>query len=236
MNGKLLVSHEYSGRVRDAFIARGIDAMSCDLRPTESPGPHYQGDIRDLLRDPSEWAGLISFPDCTYVCVSGLHWNKRRPERQKKTDEALDHVRWLMSLPIDLFAMENPVGCISTEIRKPDQVIQPYQFGDNASKKTCLWLKGFPALVPTEYVAGDYACPCGHRFRADLGAFGCPNCEGTSGAARMVWANQTGSGQNKLGPSPDRAKLRALTYRGIAEAMASQWSYLFKAETNDDEE
>jgi hypothetical protein len=191
---RVLVACEYSGRVRDAFIARGHDAVSCDLLASDVPGPHYQGDVRDLLVQ--RWDLLIAFPPCTYLCSSGLHWNKRVPGRAAMTQDALAFVRLLLNAPIERIALENPVGCISTQIRKPDQVIQPWQFGHPESKTTCLWLKGLPRLVPTKVL--------------DKPASG-------------RWENQTASGQNRLGPSEDRWKLRSLTYPGIAQAMADQW-------------
>lgn len=194
---KILVACEYSGRVRDAFIAKGHNAMSCDILPTDVPGPHYQGDVRDILYD--GWDMLIAFPPCTYLCSSGLHWNKRVPGRQEKTNEALEFVRLLLNAPIEKIALENPVGCISSQIRKPDQMIQPYDFGDDASKRTCLWLKNLPQLTATGYVEPRVV------------------------RGKKRWGNQTDSGQNRLGPSDDRAKIRSLTFQGIANAMADQW-------------
>jgi hypothetical protein len=222
---RILVACEFSGRVRDALIREGHDAMSCDLRPTESPGPHYQGDVRDILDD--EWDALIAFPDCTYVASSGLHWNKRVPGRAQKTEEALAFVRLLLECRVPKKALENPIGCISTRIRPATQIVQPWMFGEDASKSTCLWLEGFEPLTPTRIIApkgyeiatpGEevegyvYVKRNGYRFRTNVHP-----------ARRPVWGNQTASGQNKLGPSEDRAKIRSLTYRGIAEAMASQW-------------
>lgn len=192
---RVLVGCEFSGTVRDAFRDLGHDVMSCDLLPSEKPGPHYTGDIRDVLDD--GWDLAIFHPPCTYLSVSGLHWNGRVAGRAQKTEEALDFVRLLLDAPIHSIALENPIGCISTRIRKPSQVIQPWQFGHDASKATCLWLKNLPLLEPTDVLPGGKA-------------------------ARR--ANQTPSGQNKLGPSPDRWKLRSMTYPGIAAAMASQWS------------
>jgi hypothetical protein len=210
---RVLVACENSGVVRDAFTARGHYAISCDLLPDESikGGPHLIGDALSLLEDPlfllvlgGQWDMLIAHPPCTYLCSSGLHWNKRVPGRAKKTEEALQMVEKFMSAPIPRIAIENPVGCISTRIRKPDQYIQPYQFGHDASKKTGLWLKNLPPLQPEPQ---DYVEP------------------------RMVdgkprWGNQTDSGQNKLGPSENRWKLRSKTYKGIAAAMAEQWGNL----------
>lgn len=248
--GRVLVACEYSGAVRDAFAARGWDAWSCDLLPTDAPGLHYQGDVRHLLDgwvpvrhqcecDPEgdgicqltggdtsecscigptqddveyietehglfarptarpQWDILIAHPPCTYLCSSGLHWNKRRPERAAQTEEALAFVRLLLDAPIQRIALENPIGCISTRIRPPTQTIQPWQFGHAESKATCLWLKNLPPLVPTQIMAKP---ECGH------------------------WLNQTPSGQNNLGPSADRWKIRSATYSGIASAMADQWT------------
>lgn len=191
---KVLVACEFSGAVRDAFISMGHDAMSCDLLPSDAPGPHYCGDVRDVLDD--GWDLMIAHPPCTYLAVSGLHWNKRRPGRAKLTENALEFVQLLLDAPISKIALENPIGCISSRIRKPDQIIQPWQFGHDASKATCLWLKGLPLLQPTDVLPG------GRKARR---------------------ANQTVSGQNKLPPSADRWKLRSLTYPGIARAMAEQW-------------
>jgi len=130
----ILVAGEYSGTVRNAFALEGHDAVSCDLLPTEIAGPHYTGDVRDILGD--GWDLMIAHPPCTYLCSSGLHWNKKRPERDALTEEALEFVRLLMRAPIKHIAIENPIGCISTKIRKPDQIIQPWQFGHDASKAT----------------------------------------------------------------------------------------------------
>jgi site-specific DNA-cytosine methylase len=148
---KILVACEYSGAVRDAFRNRGHDAMSCDLLPTDVPGPHYQGDVSDILND--GWDMLIGFPPCTHLAVSGARWfpEKRADGRQQA---ALDFVRLLMNAPIDKIAIENPVSVISSQIRKPDQTIQPWQFGHGETKRTCLWLKGLPKLTPTDIVDG----------------------------------------------------------------------------------
>ena len=194
---KILIACEYSGKVRDAMRRRGHEAVSCDLLPTDVPGPHYQGDVFDIIND--GWDMMIGFPPCTYVCVSGLHWNQKMPGRQQKTDEAIAFFKKLLSVDIPYIALENPVGCLSTYVRKPDQIIQPYQFGHDASKKTCLWLKNLPLLKPTKYIQPRIV----------------------NGKAR--WGNQTDSGQNNLPPTKDRWKIRSETYTGIAEAMAEQW-------------
>lgn len=231
---RVLVACEFSGRVRDAFIRRGHDAMSCDFRPCVKKntlgGPHYTGDVRDIIGDGFD--GMIAFPDCTYLCSSGLHHNTRNQFRRRKTEDALAFVRLLLNADIPKIALENPIGCISTRIKPASQVIHPWQFGHDASKATCLWLKGFPDLVPTMMIDPKYACPCGGpRFEFGLGKFGCPNCCGDGGPARAVWSNQTDTGQNRLGPSPKRAKIRSTTYQGIADAMADQWGGEIKETT-----
>lgn len=219
---KVLVACEYSGRVREAFRLLGHDAMSCDFLPSEDNSANpYEGDVKDLI-GAQHFDLMIAHPPCTYLSVSGLHWNGRVPGRAEKTEEAIAFVQYLLDAPIDKIALENPVGCISTRIRKPNQTVQPWQFGENASKATCLWLKGLPDLTPTKIIDPEYACPCKHRFRFELGKYGCPNCNGSS-VARPIYGNQTPGGQNKLGPSPDRWKERSRTYQGIANAMASQW-------------
>ena len=148
---KVLIACEYSGRVRDAFIAQGHDAISCDLLPTDSPGPHYQGDVRDILNNGFDL--MIAHPPCTHLAISGCRYfkEKRADGRQQ---EALDFVRLLMNAPIDRWCLENPVSIISTEIRKPDQIIQPWEFGHGECKATCFWLKNLPKLRPTKYVSG----------------------------------------------------------------------------------
>jgi site-specific DNA-cytosine methylase len=188
---KVLIACEYSGAVRDAFIAQGHDAISCDILPTDAPGPHYQGDVRDILEDGFDL--MVAHPPCTHLAVSGARWFK---DKQIEQAEALDFVRLLLAAPIDKIALENPISIISSRIRKPNQIIQPWQFGSPESKSTCLWLKNLPNLIPTDVLPLP---PSGR------------------------WNNQTPSGQNKLGPSPDRWKERSKTYQGIAEAMAQQW-------------
>ena len=222
---RVLIACERFGVIRDAFIKAGHDAMSCDLLDTAVPGPHYTGDVRDILDD--GWDLMIAHPDCTYLCRSGLHWNHRVPGRAQLTEEALDFVRLLMAAPITRIAIENPMGRIGTAIRKADQIIQPYEFGDDASKRTCLWLKNLPLLKPTGYVEPRLVCQdCKAVFT--YGQHKCPHCSSQRYLPR--WANQTDSGQNKLGPSEDRAMLRAKTYQGWADAMADQWGRILKEE------
>ncbi len=196
---RVLIACEFSGTVREAFAARGHDAWSCDLLPTEKPGNHIEGDVLDVLND--GWDLMVAHPPCTYLASSGLHWNKRVPGREALTSEALAFaVQLIDGNDIPRVALENPIGRIGTAYRKADQIIHPWQFGHDASKTTCLWLKGLPPLLAT----GPFVSP------------------------RMVngrprWANQCDSGQNKLGPSGDRWAKRAETYAGIAAAMAEQW-------------
>ncbi len=149
---RVLVACEFSGVVRGAFLAHGHDAWSCDLLETEQPGPHLQGDVREFLRE--GWDLMIAHPPCTHLAVSGARWFKDKQAEQAK---ALDFVRLLLDAPITRIALENPVSIISTRIRKPDQTIQPWQFGHGEVKKTCLWLKGLPLLLPTDIVAGRHA-------------------------------------------------------------------------------
>lgn len=146
---RVLVACEYSGTVRDAFIARGHVAMSCDLLPTEKPGPHYRGDVFDVIGD--GWDLMIAHPPCTHLAVSGARWFK---DKQQEQADALAFVRRLLDAPIPCIALENPVSVISSRIRKPSQVIQPWQFGHGETKATCLWLKNLPLLVPTNIVEG----------------------------------------------------------------------------------
>ena len=207
---KILVACECSGRVRDAFRKLGHDAWSCDLKESETPSKyHIQDDVRNYLHkcptDGKGWDMMIAHPECTYLCSSGLHWNKRIEGRAAKTEEALEFITHLWSSGIPKMCLENPVGCINTRLDfmpKP-QYIQPYHFGEDASKKTGLWLRGLKPLKPTELIEGRKVVKNGKIYRR--------------------WSNQTDSGQNKLGPSKTRGKDRSLTYEGIAYAMANQW-------------
>ena len=149
---KILIACEFSGRVRDAFNERGHNAWSCDLLPTEIPGQHIQGDVLKILND--GWDMMIAHPPCTYLAASGARWWRNKVNEQQ---EALDFIRKLLNVPIPKIALENPVGIISTRIRKPDQIIQPYQFGHGETKATCLWLKRLSLLKPTEMVPGRRA-------------------------------------------------------------------------------
>jgi hypothetical protein len=149
---KVLIACEYSGAVRDAFINNGHDAMSCDLLPTDVDGPHYQGDVFDVIND--GWDLMIAHPPCTHLAVSGARWFK---DKVKEQAESLEFVRRLMDAPIDKIAIENPISIISSRIRKPEQIIQPWMFGHGETKATCLWLKGLPKLFATDVVEGREA-------------------------------------------------------------------------------
>jgi site-specific DNA-cytosine methylase len=193
---RVLVACEYSGAVRDAFLALGHDAMSCDLLPTDIPGPHHEGDVFDIIDD--GWDLMVAHPPCTYLSSSGVRWLYETPknpkpgvlygeERQRAQAEAVEFVANLLDAPIDRIAVENPQGMLSSLFRKPDQYVEPWQFGHGETKKTGLWLKNLPPLLATDVV------------------------EGREG---RIW---------KMSPGEDRWKLRSETYPGIARAMAEQW-------------
>lgn len=184
---KVLVACEYSGTVRDAFRERGHDAWSCDLLPTDVPGPHYQGDVLEILA--LGWDLMIAHPPCTHLAVSGArHFAAKRADGRQQG--AIEFFMALANAPVKRKAIENPVCIMSSEWRKPDQVIQPWMFGHGETKATCLWLENLPLLKPTDVVGGR--------------------------EARI----------HRLPPTADRWKIRSTTYRGIARAMADQWSNL----------
>ena len=149
---RILVACEFSGVVRDAFRRQGHDAWSCDILPTEQGGPHIHGDVREVLG--AGWDLMVCHPPCTHLAVSGARWFK---DKRTEQAEALEFVRTLLSAPIPRIALENPISIISSRIRKPDQIIQPWQFGHGETKATCLWLKGLPPLQPTQIVEGREA-------------------------------------------------------------------------------
>lgn len=206
----LLVACEFSGVVREVFNALDWNAWSCDFEPEDIPGQHYQGDVKEIIENPSivgvdSWDMMIAHPPCTYLSSSGLHWNKKNPERQLQTEEALEFVEYLWKAPIEKICIENPVGCISTRLTfmpKP-QYVQPYEFGDDASKKTGLWLKNLP---PLEKNPEDYVQPRIVEYK---------------GKQAHRWANQSDAGQSRLGGGS--GKKRSVTYEGIAVAMGMQW-------------
>jgi hypothetical protein len=149
---RILIACEFSGIVREAFRANGIDAYSCDILESEILSPyHIKSDLRDLLHKDRDWEGIIAFPSCQRLCVSGARWFSKFKTEQ---EDALQFVRFIMNFPCKKIALENPIGVISTRIRKPDQIIQPWQFGHGETKATCLWLKNLPPLKPTKIVPG----------------------------------------------------------------------------------
>ncbi len=205
---KVLVACEESQAVCKAFRELGHEAYSCDILPCSGGHPewHIQDDVLKHLNE--GWDLMIAHPPCTYLSVSGLHWNKKNLERAKKTEEAINFFKILMDANINKIAIENPVGCLSSVIRKPEQIINPFEFGADASKKTCLWLKNLPKLYPTKYIQPRMV----------------------NGKKR--WSNQSDNGQNVVynskgkivGWNTDEIKLlRSKTYPGIAKAMAEQW-------------
>ncbi len=202
---KVLIACEYSGTVRDAFLKLGHDAMSCDLLPTDVPGPHYQGSVFDILDQ--DWELMIAHPPCTYLTVTGNKWFKpefkdRFPDRHQQRDDALRFFIKLFECKIPRVCLENPVGVVSSLYRKPSQYIQPYQFGDPHSKKTGLWLRGLPNLVPTNLVE-----PLFYTYK--------------DGRRDPLWHMES----MRMKPL-ERMKYRSKTFPGIAEAMATQWGKL----------
>lgn len=192
---RVLVACEFSGIVRDAFARRGHDAWSCDILPGEGRGNHYQCMVESVIE--KGWDLMIAHPPCTHLACSGArHFHKK----EKQQEDALSFVRFLLNAQIDKIALENPVGVISTRIRKPDQIIQPWQFGDPFQKTTCLWLKNLPALFPTKVV--------------DRGEF----VTFKSGKKHPKWYADA----LRL-PKEQRQLTRSRTFPGIAEAMADQW-------------
>ena len=196
---RVLVACEFSGRVRDAFAAQGWDAWSCDLLPTEQPGQHYQCDVREVLNE--GWDLMISHPPCTYLCCAGLHYSKKDASRMQKTLEALDFVKYLLDCDISHIAVENPIGYISTAYRKPDQIVNPFQFWEAERKATCLWLKGLPPLIPQTNL----------------------EVKPRGSIVRKTGAN-VGKVYNYYWRQGKTAHERSRTFRGIARAMAEQWT------------
>lgn len=195
---KVLVACEFSGTVRDAFTKRGHDATSCDIVPSETPGEHHQGDVREILSGP--WDLIVAHPPCTYLASMGIWWNAKRPERWPLTYAAREFVETIWWADCERVAIENPIGYLNRNWRKPDQIIQPWQFGHEANKPTCLWLRGLLPLVPTGIVGkGEFYTKA-------------------NGTRMSKWSHIT-SGTDKA----KRARIASKTFQGIADAMASQW-------------
>jgi len=205
---KVLVACEFSGRVRDAFIAKGHDAVSCDLLPTEQPGPHIQEDILDVIE--YGWDLMIAHPPCTHLCVGGARWWKQKQEDGRQ-QEAIKFFKAIMDAPIDKIAAENPVGILSSAYRKPNQYIQPFWFGDSVQKKTGLWLKNLPQLQKTNVVDRGmiYVDPRGNKH----------------GGVHTILAKKAYSPLMLLPRSEERWKIRSRTFQGTADAMADQWNF-----------
>lgn len=206
---RVLIACERSAIVRDAFRVRGHDAWSCDLGACEGdPRYHYQDDVFNCVASHPEFDFIGLHPECRFLSVSGFHWNYRDADRANKTEEALIFARRCFELldRVGKGYLENSVSILSTRVRKPDQTVQPYWFGEDASKRTCFWIRGLPLLHGTDRFIGR-------------------TVEWPEGSGEFVerWSNQTDAGQNKLGPSETRSMDRARTYLGIAKAMAAQW-------------
>ena len=204
---KVLIACEFSGTVRDAFIRGGHEAMSCDIEPTDVLGPHYQGDMFDIIND--GWDMMIAFPPCTHLAVSGAkHFAQKRADGRQQ--QGIDFFLKVVNADIPRIAVENPVGIMSSIYRKPDQIIQPWHFGHEAQKTTCLWLKNLPLLQHTKVV--------------DKGSFYVTK----SGKRMPSWSHDTvGENGKKLGyNTTEIKKVRNKTFQGIADAMADQWGKL----------
>lgn len=199
---KVLIACEFSGVVREAFRKRGHDAWSCDILPTEQPGQHIQGDVLGVLDQ--GWDLMIAHPPCTHLCSSGARWFKEK-QQDGRQQAAKGFFIALADSKIPKVAVENPVGIMSTVYRKPDQIIQPHQYGHAETKATCLWLKELPLLVQTDAVEPDYMRKPDGSYYTDAKG---------KRYSRIHFLSRS---------HPDRAKIRSLTYPGIAAAMAAQW-------------
>lgn len=221
-----LIGLEKSGTIREAMREQGHNAWSCDLEPARDGSTfHIQGDITKAAIWVRKWNGVIIHPECTFLSSSGQHWNGRQPGRQEKTEAAVNFFMWCIGLieRIGKGSAENPVGIMSTRYRKPDQIIQPYEYGDDASKQTCLWNFNLPLLKGTQYIYPRWVCVCCKSVHRLAVHHMMKQLCGCGGKMLPRWGNQTDSGQNKLGPSGDRKEKRSNTYPGIAKAMAEQW-------------
>lgn len=244
---RVLIGYSACPLTRRAFEAHGHDVWTCDLLPARDVGiKHHQCDIWDAITNRGPWDFAVLHPMCTYLTCSAA-WAYKDPDyvkypasgyhqrvgpstlvgrlRREARADALENFRRLDALPFPK-AIENPgTNYASTAIRKPDQIVQPYQFGDDASKATGFWLSGgVPLLKPTLHHSARLVCPCGFAYRDPFGTLkGCPSCGGETALAKPRWGNQTDSGQNRLSPSVDRWLQRSETYPGIAAAMGDQW-------------
>ena len=228
---KVLIGCERSGIIREAFRARGHDAWSCDLAPAEDGSlAHHRADLLEIGSLPG-WDLLIAHPPCRYLSASGMHWTTRGKRPMAATTDAARFAAAVWNLPIPRVCIENPVGYLSRALGPATEIIQPYQYGDDASKRTCLWLRGLlPLPVRFDlYVHPRLVCrQCGRvepvgPDQHEATRKGCRGCGANAATWLPRWANQTDSGQNRLGPSPTREMDRARTYPGIARAMAEAW-------------
>jgi hypothetical protein len=202
---RVLVACEFSGTVREAFKKRGHYAMSCDLLETEQPGEHYQGDVFDVIND--GWDLMIAFPPCTHLAVSGAkHFVEKIKDGRQQ--EGIDFFMKIINANIPRIAVENPVGVMSRIYKKPNQIIQPYEYGHEAQKTTCLWLKNLPTLMPTKIVGkGEFYTS-------------------KKGKKLPTWSHDVAINGKKIAYGSDEIKkIRSKTFQGIADAMADQWSF-----------
>jgi hypothetical protein len=201
---KILIACEFSGTVREAFTKLGHDVTSCDLEPTTIPGKHYQGDVMDIIND--GWDMMIAFPPCTHLAVSGArHFEQKRKDGRQQ--QGIDFFMSMINAPIPKIAVENPIGIMSSIYKKPSQIIQPWEYGHEAQKSTCLWLKNLPLLKPTNIVDKGkfYITPSGKKMPAWM-------------------SDPIGQDGKKIGyNTPEIKKIRNKTFQGIADAMATQW-------------
>lgn len=204
---KVLLACEMSGTVRDAFVKLGHEAWSCDIQDTVTRGRHFVGDVRELL-----WWGwdlIIAHPPCTYLSVVGNKWFKTQPDRGGRRDDAFAFFMHLFNAPCKKVCLENPTGYVNSHFRKPDQIINPFDFGDSQRKRTCLWLRGLPRLMPTHFPSENLLFPV---------------CE----PPQPIHFDKNGVGKHwcemivRL-PKNERANARSKTFQGIADAMAAQW-------------
>ena len=224
----MLVACEFSGIVRNAFRARGHEAWSCDLLPAEDDERrfHFTGDVRAYIQPHLRWDLMVAHPPCTHLAVSGARWFKDKREEQA---EALEFVRQLMDAPVPRICIENPISIISSRIRKPDQIIQPWMFGHGETKATCLWLKNLPKLEQTDAVVPEWAIRAdGSIHMSAKGKRDSPTHFITGRTTRVLTGPQLEQWEriHKKPPGPDRWKNRSRTYQGIADAMAEQWGSL----------
>ena len=221
---KILIACEESQTICKAFRKLGFEAFSCDLLPCSGGHPewHYQQDVTEILNQ--KWDLIIAHPPCTYLTTANSYMSRgcSKYSAEKAIElrkEAVDFFMLFANVDCKYIAIENPIGVMSKIYRKPDQIIQPWQFGEPYSKSTCLWIKGLPKLKETSIAEfTHYRCKCGNVFEKKYGKYGC--CDYP---AKPRWKNQSPTGQNNVPPGKDQARIRSKTFDGIAEAIATQW-------------